>query len=63
MNSSNQLQEPGRGKEVLLLGIEEVLGEAGLDVARLLLARLLARLRHLLPISLPAAAAAGRIRG
>lgn len=33
----------------VLLGIEEVLGEAGLDVARLLLARLLARLRHLAP--------------
>jgi hypothetical protein len=32
----------------VLLGIEHVLGEAGLDVARLLLARLLALLRHLL---------------
>lgn len=39
----------------VLLGIEEVLGEAGLDVARLLLARLLAGLRHLAP---PLAAAA-----
>jgi hypothetical protein len=51
-NCKNQEKET----EAVLLGIEEILGEAGLDVARLLLARLLARLRHLLPT------AAGRIR-
>lgn len=34
--------------DAVLPGVEHVLGEAGLDVARLLLARLLARLRHLL---------------
>jgi hypothetical protein len=38
------------GNRVVLLGIEKVLGEAGLDVARLLLARLLARPGHLLPL-------------
>jgi hypothetical protein len=37
----------------VLLGIEHVLGEAGLDVARLLLARLLALLRHLLLLPPP----------
>ena len=39
---SNQILRKG----CLLPGVEHVLGETGLDVARLLLARLLARLRH-----------------
>jgi len=39
---SNQILRKG----YLLPGVEHVLGETGLDVARLFLARLLARLRH-----------------
>lgn len=59
-------EEKGR----VLPRVEHVLGEAGLDVARLLLARLLARLRHplaslllLLPPPLPEQGPIPRRRG